>query len=66
MTSVVEIQQAILALPKADYVQLRRWLGELDWKKWDRRIEGDSRDGKLDFLIADATEVKTHGTLQEL
>ena len=63
MTSVTEIQQAILALPEADYVQLRHWFNELDWEEWDRRIEADSRDGKLDFLIA---EVMEQSTLKEL
>ncbi len=66
MTSVSEIQQAILALPEADYARLRRWLSELDWEEWDRQIESDSRDGKLDFLIADAEQAKRQGTLQEL
>ena len=66
MTSVTEIQQAILALPESDFVQLRQWLSELDWDKWDRQIESDSASGKLDFLIANAEESKRQGTLQEL
>ena len=52
MTSASEIQKAILALPEAEYVQLRQWIGEMDWQKWDQQVEADSRDGKLDFLIA--------------
>ena len=66
MTSVTDIQQAILALPESDYVQLRRWLNELDWRRWDQQIESDSQHGKLDFLTADAEESKKQGTLQEL
>ena len=66
MVSVTEIQEAILALPEADYVRLRQWLSELDWEAWDRQIESDSRDGKLDLLIADAEQAKRRGTLQEL
>ena len=66
MTSITEIQEAILALPESDYVQLRQWLSELDWDKWDRQIESDSGHGKLDFLLADAEESKRQGTLQEL
>lgn len=66
MTSVTEIQQAILSLPEADYLQLRQWLSELDWEKWDRRIEADSKGGKLDFLIAEAFEAKEKGRLKEL
>ena len=36
---VAEIKQAILGLPEADYVELRRWFSELDEDKWDREIE---------------------------
>ena len=66
MSSVTEIQQAILSLPEADYHQLRHWFNELDWEKWDRQIEADSDGGKLDFLIAEAFESKEKGTLQDL
>ena len=66
MTNVTEIQEAILALPESDIAQLRQWLSELDGDKWDRQIESDSEDGKLDFLLADAEESKRQGTLQEL
>ena len=66
MSSVTEIQQAILSLPEADYLQLRNWFNELDWKKWDRQIEADSENGKLDFLIAEAFEAKEKGTFKEL
>ncbi len=66
MANITEIQQAIIALPEADYLQLRQWFGELDWEKWDRRIEADSKGGKLDFLTAEAFEAKEKGRLKEL
>ena len=66
MSSIENIQQAILNLSKAEYIQLRRWLSELDWEEWDQQIEADSADGKLDFLIAEATEAKQRGTLETL
>ena len=66
MSRIAKIQQAILALPEADYRQLRQWFSELDWEKWDREIEADSDAGKLDFLIAEALEEKEKGTLQDL
>ena len=58
MSSITKIQQAILSLPEADYLQLRHWFNELDWEKWDRQIEEDSKSGKLDFLIDEAFEAK--------
>lgn len=53
-----EIQQAILALPETEYIELRKWFSELDWKKWDRQIESDSKAGRLDFLISEAYKDK--------
>ncbi len=61
MSTIAEIHQAIISLPKSDYAQLRRWLNEYDWEEWDRQIEADSDDGKLDFLVSQATEAKRQG-----
>ena len=66
MSTITEIQRAILALPEADYVQLREWFSELDWKKWDEQIEADSQAGKLDFLVSQALEAKSQGILEDL
>ena len=66
MSNVDEIKAAIEALPEEDYVRLRRWFSEEDWKKWDEQIELDSESGKLDFLIEEALEEKQQGELKEL
>ena len=65
-STIAEIQQAIISLSKSDYAQPRRWLNEYDWEEWDRQIEADSDDGKLDFLVNQAMEAKRHGTLKDL
>ena len=56
MRSVEEIQEAILSLSDEEVAQLRRWLSELDWSRWDEQIEADSEAGRLDFLIDEAGE----------
>lgn len=66
MEDLTEIQQAIMALPESDYVELRQWFSELDREKWDRQIEADSRAGKLDFLISDALDEKEKGRLKKI
>ena len=66
MTSVSEIQQAILTLDKSDYRDLLQWINELDWERWDAQIEADSASGKLDFLEAADLAAKREGTLDEL
>ena len=58
MTDIETIQQAILSLSKEDYIQLKRWLSELDWEEWDKEIEDDSASGKLDSLISEAAEAQ--------
>lgn len=56
MSTITEIQQAIISLSKSDYAQLMRWLNEYDWEGWDQQIEADSDDKKLDFLVDQTTK----------
>ena len=66
MSTIAEIQQAIMSLPKSDYAQLRSWFDEYDWGEWDRQVESDSDAGKLDFLVAQAAEAKRQDMLKDL
>ena len=66
MVSITDIQEAILDLPETEYTELRKWLSDLDWDRWDKQIEADSGAGKLDFLIAEATEAKDLRPLENL
>ncbi|MCY3657079.1 MAG: hypothetical protein OXG95_10790 [Chloroflexi bacterium] len=54
--NITDIQKAILDLPETEYTELRKWLSELDWERWDKQIEADSEAGKLDFLVEEARE----------
>ena len=65
MSDITALQEAVMALPEADYARFRQWFSELDWEKWDRRIEEDSAQGELDPLIAEAFEAKEKGALRE-
>jgi tRNA A22 N-methylase len=51
MSRVEEIKEAIDTLPEEEYIQLRQWLSEKDWQKWDQQIVVDSETKKLDFLL---------------
>lgn len=66
MAKINEIQDAIMALSESDYRELRQWFSELDWNKWDREIEADSKAGKLDFLISEALDEKEKGRLKKI
>jgi len=66
MSKVEELEKAIEALPEEEFVQLRQWFSEKDWHKWDQQIEGDSKSGKLNFLLQEALEAKSKNKLREL
>ena len=66
LSTIAEIQQAILVLPEADYVQLRKWISDLDWERWDGRLEADSEAGTLDFLVEEASDPSDHRALEDL
>lgn len=66
MSTVAEIQRAILDLPEADYRQLCQWISDLDWQRWDGRIEADSEDGTLDFLVKEARDSAEQRALEDL
>lgn len=54
MLQLYEIKKEIDLLPKQEYINLRRWFAENDWKIWDKQIEEDSNSGKLNFLRKEA------------
>lgn len=60
------IRRAIADLSEDDYRQLKAWLTEHDWDRWDEQIERDSESGALDFLADEVREDKANGLLKEL
>lgn len=66
LSTVAEIQEAILVLPEADYARLRQWLGDLDWERWDSRLEADSEAGTLDSLAEEVRNPGHHRPLEDL
>ena len=66
MTTVEHIQAEIEALSQEDFLRLREWFAEKDWLLWDKQIETDIAEGKLDFLVEEAMTAKSQGSLQDL
>ena len=66
MTTVSELQEAILGLSEADYSELRRWLLDQDWERWEQEFDEDVRAGKLDALASEALAAKARGELRDL
>ena len=66
MTSVTDIQKAIMELAEAEYTELRRWFIDQDWEQWEREFEEDVKAGRLDALAAEALAAKANGDLLPL
>jgi hypothetical protein len=54
MSTLEQIEAAILTLPSNDFQQLREWLLDLDYQQWDQQLEQDIADGKLEALAEEA------------
>ena len=66
MTRIEEIEHAVNALPSEEYSKFRQWFFERDSVEWDRQLESDVSNGKLDFLCKEALEEKKTGKLKKL
>jgi hypothetical protein len=65
MTKLEQLQSSIEKLSAQEIAELREWLGELDARLFDEKIERDAKAGKLDKLIADALADHKAGKCEE-
>jgi hypothetical protein len=66
MSTVEQIEDAILKFPSDDFRRLAEWLLELEEQRWDAQIAADVASGKLDKLAARAIEHYKAGNYREL
>jgi hypothetical protein len=66
MSKIDELKAELESLPSDEFAEIFRWLSEKDWERWDKEIEADSQAGRLDFLVHEAGEEKSKGTLKDL
>ena len=66
MTTVDDLQKAILELSESEYTELRRWMVDEDWERWDKEFEEDVKAGRLDALAADALKARDKGDVRPL
>jgi hypothetical protein len=60
------LQLEIDALADEEFAQLRRWIADRDWERWDEQLEADVATGKLDFLLDEARFAAQQDTLRDL
>src|SRR5579872_2929943 len=56
MSSVNEIEEAVLRLTPAELDAFRTWFAEFDAAAWDRQMEDDVASGRLDALADEALD----------
>ena len=66
MPALNEIEKQVQSLPKKDYESFRKWFYDFDDKIWEQEIQRDAEKGILDFLIKEAKDERTAGTLKDL
>ncbi|OFW07807.1 MAG: hypothetical protein A3G20_03215 [Acidobacteria bacterium RIFCSPLOWO2_12_FULL_59_11] len=66
MSNVENIETRIKELSPEELTAFREWFIKFDAEAWDREIEADSQEGRLDFLVGEAREEKAKGTLKDL
>jgi hypothetical protein len=54
MSTVEQIEAAILTLPADEFQRLRQWLLDLDYERWDEQLEKDIEAGRLETLAEEA------------
>jgi len=54
MSKIENIEQEVRNLSPSDLAAFRRWFLEFDAQVWDRQIEKDVREGKLDKFADEA------------
>ena len=66
MSTLEQIEAAILTLPSNELNQLKQWFSDLDYQLWDEQLEQDMSDGKLDMLAQEAINEFNAGQSRKL
>jgi len=54
MSTLEQIEAAILTLPLDEFQRLRQWFSDVNYELWDDQLEQDVANGKLDALAEEA------------
>ena len=66
MTTIEQIEAAILTLPPDDFNKLRKWFLDMEDRRWDEQLEQDVAQGKLDVLGKEAISEFEAGNCREI
>jgi hypothetical protein len=66
MSTIEQIKTTILTLAPDEFQRLRQWFADVDYQHWDRQLEQDVTDGKLDALAKEAISEFKAGQCREI
>ncbi|GAK58401.1 hypothetical protein U27_05375 [Candidatus Vecturithrix granuli] len=66
MTTLAQIEQAVMTLTQDDFQKLYQWMRERDQQQWDQQIKDDSYNGTLDWLADQAISEYRQGRTRPL
>ncbi|TAE58660.1 MAG: hypothetical protein EAZ76_05835 [Nostocales cyanobacterium] len=66
MSTIEQIEAAILTLPPEQFQQIRQWILDIDYQRWDEQLEQDIADGKLEALAEEAIAEFKAGHCREI
>jgi hypothetical protein len=56
MSTVQQIEEAVLQLSADERAAFRAWFAEFDAEEWDGQLEADVTAGRLDWLVEEARQ----------
>ena len=66
MSNVNEIEEAVRRLDPAELAAFRAWFAEFDAELWDRQLDRDVAEGRLDHLAEGALRDPRGGRCTDL
>jgi hypothetical protein len=66
MSSVQEIESAVVKLSREELARFRSWFADFDAEAWDRQFEADVAAGRLDALGEEALRDLDEGRCRDL
>ena len=66
MSTIEQIEAAILTLTPEQFERLRQWILDVEYQHWDEQLEQDIADGKLEALAEEAIAEFKAGHCREL
>ncbi len=66
MSTIEEIENAVINLPPKELAKFQKWFEEFQAKAWDQQLEEDVKMGKLDKFAKEAEKEFRAGRCREL